>query len=96
MFVLVSLCFACIWRLSIKNYAETPKLFYSYIRRKKKGCMSVGPLRLPCGQLVDRPRHVAELFADTYTLAFASVFVENDPVRPAPYQVYGGRMHDLI
>ena len=66
-------------------------MFHAYIRRKKKGYMSVVPLRLACGQLVHRPRHVAKLFADT----FASVFVHNGPVRPAPYQNNGGKMHDL-
>ena len=75
----------------VENYAETSKLVHAYIRRKKKGCMSVGPLRLLCGQPVDRPRHVAELLASE----FASIFVEKDPVRPARYRVYRGRMHDL-
>ena len=54
--------------------------------RKKQGCMSVA-----FGYLMDSPRQVAELLTDT----FASVCIDNDPVRPAAYQVYGGRMHVL-
>ena len=73
----------------VDNYAETPKLFHAYICKKGKGFMPVGPVRLPCKQPVDSSRHVAELFTNT----FASVFVDNDPFGPVPYQVYEGRMH---
>ena len=62
------------------------------------------PLRLPCGQLVDRSRQVAELLANTFASVFVDMqihlllfllIIDNDNVRPVPYQVYGGRMHDL-
>ena len=38
-------------------YADEPKLFHAYICNKKKDRMAVGPIRLPCGQLVDDSRH---------------------------------------
>ena len=51
----------------------------------------MGSLRLPCKQLLVTLKNVAELFADTH----ASVFLDNDPVRPVPYQIYGRRMPAL-
>jgi len=71
---------------------DTPKLFHSYIRRKKVGCLSVGPLRLPSGQVVSDPFEMGELFASS----FASVFVNLDPADPAPFQRFEGRMDDFI
>ena len=64
----------------IDGYSDAPKLFHFYIR-KKKGRLAVGPLRQPSGQVVDDPREIAKLFADT----FVSVFVRDAPVDPAPY-----------
>ena len=53
--------------------------------------MPVGPLRLPDGQLVNESRNVVDVFADT----FAAVLLEEDPIRPAPFQIYDGEMHDV-
>ena len=38
---------------SIDRSRDMPKLFHSYVRCKKKGRLSVGPLRLPSGELID-------------------------------------------
>ena len=54
--------------------------------------MAVGPLRLPSGQAVDTSHDMAELFADT----FASAFVCDVPVDPAPYQIFNGTMAEVV
>ena len=51
----------------------------------------MGPLQLPGGQLVNESRNVVDVLADT----FAAVFVEENPIRPAPCQIYDGEMHDV-
>jgi hypothetical protein len=71
--------------------ADAPKLFHAYIRRKKVGCLSVGPLRLANGDLVDEPAEMCEVFADS----FASVFVDVVPVNQAPGQVHAGRLDNF-
>jgi hypothetical protein len=76
----------------IERYKDAPKLFHAYIRKKKKGRIGVGPLRLPCGQLVDTPAEMAELLVST----FASVFVGDVPMNPAPHQSFEGFMEDSI
>ena len=57
----------------------------------KIGRMSVGPLRLPDGQLVNEYRNVVDVLADT----FAAVFVEEYLIKPAPCQIYDGEMYDV-
>jgi hypothetical protein len=76
----------------MERYSDSPKLFHSYVRRKKKGRMGVGPLRRLCGQLVDSPGEMAQLLVAT----FASVFIERDPENPAPYQSCLGEMEDFV
>ena len=72
----------------IEEYSDTPKPFHSYIRKKKKSRLAVGPLRQPSGQIVEGLQEMAELFADT----FAAVYIEDVPAEPAPYQVFNGLM----
>ena len=76
----------------VNKYADSPKLFHSYIQKKKKGRIAVGPLRLPSGEIVDGVQDMAEAFADE----FASVFVNSDSVDPALYQVFNGTMPDVV
>jgi hypothetical protein len=76
----------------IDRFAESPKVFHSYIRRKKKGRLSVGPLRLPSGEIIDSPLDMSESFVE----AFASVFVAEVPHDPAPAQVYPGSMPEVV
>ena len=59
-----------------------PKAFHSYLRAKKEGCPSVGPLRGADGQLVSSPDEMGEILAD----AFSSVFLSDDPVNPQNHQ----------
>ena len=62
----------------IAKLREAPKLFHSYIRLKKVGRPSIGPLRLPGeGIISDGPR-ICEVFAEAY----ASVFVDEIPEHP--------------
>ena len=62
---------------------SNPKLFHSYLRRKKVGCPSVGPLKLDDGSLSDDPL----VMADKFALAFAEVFdVSIVNHSPAPHQ----------
>ena len=62
----------------INELSDKPKLFHSYIRYKKKGCPTVGPLRAANGDVVDEPAAMSELFAT----AFSSVFDARVPQRP--------------
>ena len=61
---------------------DDPKLFHSYIRHRKSGRTSVGPLRLQSGELCDDPAVMCEEFA----LSFASVYTATIPSNPAPYE----------
>ena len=74
------------------RFCESPKLFHSYIRNKKKGRLSVGPLRVAGGEYVVSPQVMTEAFVD----AFASAFVGGAPPNPAPVQVFHGQMPDLV
>ena len=73
------------------QFRDSPKLFHSYIRRKKKGRLGVGPLRDAAGQLVDSPRGMAELLAST----FADIYRGDVPVNPALFQSFEGVMDDI-
>ena len=76
----------------IVEYSQAPKLFQSYIHKKKKGRLSVGPLRVPTGELTDSLESMAKLLADTYS----SVFVAKVPVSPSPHQVYGETIQNIV
>ena len=59
------------------------KLFHAYLRRKKVGCPSVGPLKLGDGNLTDDPATMAESFA----LSFEGVYVRTQPdLEPEAHQ----------
>ena len=72
------------------SLGSNPKLFHSYIRRKKKGRPPVGPLTTPYGT-VSGDREMSEVFVEY----FASIFVGTDPVSPADHQVFDGHMDPL-
>jgi hypothetical protein len=67
-------------------------LFHFYIRRRKKGCPSVGVLKLVCGSVISDNLGMSQLFVESYS----SVFVAVVPVSPALLQVYPGVMDDLV
>lgn len=68
---------------------ENPKLLHAYVRRKKIGCPSVGPLCTSSQMLTDDPVTMAETFASS----FESVYSLLPPlVIPAPHQESDGQM----
>lgn len=69
-----------------------PKLFHSYVRERKIGCPTVGPLRATDGSLIHCNRQMSNEFAN----AFSAVFVSTVPAQPGPYQVFDGQMDDII
>ena len=62
--------------------AHSPKLFHSYIRRKKKGRPPVGPLRVQ-GEVISHPAQMAEVFANS----FEAVYDSSAPVATGGHQV---------
>ena len=72
----------------IQRSKENPKLLHSYIRNKKVGRPSIGPLRLPSGNLSDNAGSMSELFAT----AFASVYTQTTPNNPAAHQQFSGTL----
>ena len=75
----------------INGHSGAPKLFHSYIRKKKKGQMAVGLLKIPTSRITDSLEDMAKSL-DT----FASVFVGEGPVNAATNQTYGGTMPDIM
>ena len=59
----------------VDDFKSNPKQLHAYIRRKKVGCLSVGPLRLEDGSLTDNSFTMAETLAS----AFESVYVDTLP-----------------
>ena len=70
---------------------EAPKLFHAYLRERKKGCPSVGPLRKADSTLIHDGAGMSEQFAD----AFSSVYVASTPANPHPFQTYHGSLGEL-
>ena len=75
----------------IDHLSDAPKLFHGYLRDRKKGCPSIGPLRDTAGSLVQTNWGMSEIFAD----AFSSVYVSEVPANPHPYQTSNAQMEDL-
>ena len=69
----------------VANLKTNPKSFHRYIRNKKVGTPSVGPLKRPDGLLEEGCGAMAELFVDS----FASVFKNDHPVPSAHQHFYG-------
>jgi hypothetical protein len=68
----------------ISEFCDNRKMFHSYIRRKKVGRVTVGPLTDDAtGELTGDCLEMAEMFA----AAFASVYRADRPPFPAPHQV---------
>ena len=80
------------YELKLANLiSEAPKLFHGYLRERKKGCPSVGPLKTATGDLVQSNVGMSELFADS----FSSVFVTTIPANPHQYQRLEDSMGDI-
>ena len=76
----------------IAKSKQNPKLIHSYVRHKKVGRSSAGPLRLPSGDLCDDPNTMSECFAE----AFASVYTSQSPANPHPHHVFPGSIAPLV
>ena len=76
----------------IERSKETPKVLHSYIRNKKIGRPSVGPLTLASGELSDEPASMAECFAQS----FAAVYTSASPTDPAPHQRSEAVIPDIV
>ena len=78
---------------SIADQLKTnPKLFHSYLRHRRVGRPSVGPLKMADGSITDDPALMAERFAES----FLRVFTDNVPLNPAPNQVSDASLSDII
>ena len=64
---------------------DQPKLLHSYIRKKKVSRPTVGPLKLPSGQLCDDPKSMSEIFSEAFSTVNASI-----PADPHPHQQFHG------
>ncbi len=71
---------------------KNPKVFHSYIRRKKVGTPSVGPLKDVNGDMITDSKAIADIFVNY----FVSVFTLAVPQSPATHQVCDGHMDDVI
>ena len=71
---------------------EAPKLFHAYLRERKKGCPTVGPLKDSNGNLAHCRGEMAEMLA----VAFSSVYVPTDPINPHPFQHTEESMGNLV
>ena len=69
-----------------------PKALHGYLRERKKGCPSVGPLKNQEGILVSDPQEMADILVE----AFASVYVENLPQNPSVHQTSPSQMDDIV
>ena len=61
---------------------SNPKLFHSYLKHRKVGKPSIGPIKLQDGTLTDDP----QLMADCFASSFASVFIADTPDDPVQNQ----------
>ena len=75
----------------IDSIKDNPKLFHGYIRRKKKGRVPVGPLKVD-GNVISNVPEVVEVLADS----FASVFDDKLPDDVYPHQRFEGLMDTLV
>ena len=78
-------------RSYISKIETDPKLFYSYIRGKKVGNPSAGPLKLSDGTFSNDCEAMAEVFAD----AFSSVFVSDSHQHDLCYRVWQSEILEI-
>ena len=76
----------------LEDFKRNPKQLHAYIRHKKVGCPTAGPLELGDGRLTDN----ALLMAETLATAFESVYVDSDQAsQAAEHQSAASRMPPL-
>ena len=77
----------------MEEFKSNPKQLHAYLRRKKVGCPTVGPLETSDGGLTDDPYLMAEAFASS----FESVYAKNLPqLVPAAHQTTNSRMPAIV
>lgn len=75
----------------IDRFRENPKLLHSYIRSKKSVPSSIGPLKLPSGDLCSDPLAMSKCLASS----FASVFCREVQNNQEPHQLYDGHIDPI-
>ena len=68
------------------RFSDSSKFFHAYLRNKKVGQPSVGPLRLDDGSLSMDPIIMGERFADGFSSVYSTAPLDN----PANHQTYDG------
>ena len=82
----------CAYELKLAGLLTVaPRIFHSYLRERKKGCPTVGPLRAETGILVTDQGAMSSMFVE----AFSSVFVSSTPSAPSEHQTSDSLMEDL-
>ena len=71
---------------------DNPKLFHSYIKHRRVQKPSVGPLRLPCGNITDDPLSMADYFASTFASIYNNSLIQN----PCPNQLCNSTISDVV
>ena len=74
----------------LSNFSTNPKPFHSYIRSRKVGCPSVGPLSSPDG-FTSNPKEMASILGS----AFASVFTTPSGLPQSPHQSHEGTFQEI-
>ena len=67
----------------VSQINDNPKLFHSYLKHRKVGKPTVGPIMLPSGSLSDD----AEVMANCFVESFASVFASDPAPNILPHQM---------
>ena len=73
----------------VEKLEFVPELFHSHVRRK--GCLSVGPLKSRYGRAVPIVADMSKLLVN----AFSAVFVEGAPDIAAQYQSFSGVLDEV-
>ena len=79
-------------RSLVDQLKVNPKLFHGYIKHRKVGRPSVGPIRTNEGELTDNPVVMSECFASS----FSSVYVRSIPRNDCPHQTFSGTISNLL
>ena len=66
-----------------RRLSTEPKLFHSYLRHRRVGRPTIGPLKTADGDVTDNPLEMAEQFVKSFKSVFATGTLNN----PAPHQV---------
>ena len=81
------------YEVSIVNQITTnPKLFHSYLRHRRVGRPSIGPLKCSDGSVTDNPAEMAAQFVSS----FVGVFANQAPAAPAAHQTSNEHLPDIL